>query len=76
MATRVPKVIVRIDDLNGPRGGVDKTCRIDVEVLHGADVFVEDRDADLIAVIDRAAQRAGRAVSRTIERRRDKQRYA
>ena len=75
MATRIPKVIVRIDDLNGPRGGVDKTCRIDVEVLRGSDVFVEDRDADVIAVIDRAAQRTGRAVARALERTRDKQRY-
>lgn len=75
LATRIAQVRVRIADLNGPRGGVDKTCRIDVAVHRGPDVFIEDRDAELLAVIDRAAQRAGRAVARTIERTRDKQRY-
>jgi len=34
-------------------------------------VLIEDIDADIRAVVDRAASRAGRAVERDLQRRRD-----
>ncbi len=55
-------------DLNGPKGGVDKNCRVTVH-LHGGDVVtVTDEDADFLAAASRAAERVGRAVARMIER--------
>lgn len=66
---RVQKVTVRLTDLNGPRGGSDKCCRIRIAVPHAA-VVVEDVEGDLYVAISRAAGRAGRALSRRIARNR------
>ncbi len=54
-------------DLNGPKGGVDKNCRVTVH-LHGGDVVtVTDEDADFLAQLPGSRTR-GRAVARMIER--------
>ena len=71
---RIVKVTVRFEDANGPRGGVDKQCRIDVALRPSGSVLVEDIDVDLHAVVDRAADRAARAVDRDLQRRRDAER--
>lgn len=67
---RIAKVTVRFEDANGARGGVDKQCHIDVALRPSGNVVVEDIDADLRAVVDRAADRAARAVDRDFQRRR------
>lgn len=59
----IRRVTVRLCDLNGPRGGVDKQCRIEAALRRGKTVQVEDVDADLYAAIDRAAGRLGRLVA-------------
>jgi ribosome-associated translation inhibitor RaiA len=67
---RIAKVTVYLAELNGPRGGVDKSCRIVVRVRRSGEVVVEDRDADLYVLIDRAANRVGQAVLSEFGRRR------
>ena len=64
------KLAVSLSDINGPRGGVDKRCRIQVKLAGGRDIIIEDVEADLYAAIDRAAERADRAVVRQVERAR------
>lgn len=64
------KLAVWLSDINGPRGGVDKRCKIQVQLGGGRDVIIEDTEADLYAAIDRAAERADRAVVRQLERQR------
>lgn len=71
---RIAKVAVRFEDANGTRGGVDKLCQIDVALRPSGNVIVEDIDADLRTVVDRAADRAGRAVARNLQRHRESQR--
>jgi ribosomal subunit interface protein len=71
---RIAKVTVRFEDANGARGGVDKQCHIDISLRPSGNVLVEDIDADLHAVVDRAADRAARAVDRDLQRRRDARR--
>ena len=68
---RIAKVTIRFEDANGARGGVDKQCQIAVALRPSGNVLVEDIDADLRAVVDRAAARAARAVDRDLQRRRD-----
>jgi len=65
---RVRQATVRLSDLNGPRGGVDKACRIAVRLPASPDLVVEDADGDLYVAIDRAAERAGRSVGRHLAR--------
>jgi ribosome hibernation promoting factor len=69
---KVARVSVNLDDVNGPRGGVDKQCRILISMRRGTPVMVEDLDVDLASAVGRAADRAGNAVSRRIERRRQR----
>lgn len=67
----VRKVAVRLSDINGPRGGSDKRCQIQVLFSAGQDVVIEDTEADLYVAIDRAADRADHAVARRLERLRE-----
>jgi ribosome-associated translation inhibitor RaiA len=67
---RIETVAVRLGDLNGPRGGVDKFCRLDAHLVLGDRLHVEDVDRDLYAAIDRAADRLGQTAARAISRRR------
>lgn len=62
---------VFLSDINGPRGGIDKRCRVQVQLTAGRSVIIEDIEADLYSAIDRAADRADRAVVRRVERQRD-----
>ena len=61
---------VSLSDINGPRGGPDKRCRILVQIVGGKGVVVEDTDTDLYRAIDRAAERVDRAVVRRLEQMR------
>lgn len=63
-------VMVRLLDVNGERGGVDKTCRIVVWLRRGAAVIVEAVDRDLYAAIDAASVKLRVALERRLNRRR------
>jgi len=65
---RIKRVVVRFGDTNGARGGEDKFCKIQVVLEHVPPVLIEDSGADLYAVIDRAAERAGRNVAKHVDR--------
>lgn len=65
---RIQKVRVRLSDVNGTRGGIDKACRIDVQGERSLSVLVDDVDSDIRVAIDRAADRAGRSIARALER--------
>ncbi len=65
----VKRILVRLSDVNGPRGGNDKRCHLEV-LLPGQVVVVEDTEADLYLAINRAASRAGRSAVRQLRRRR------
>lgn len=71
---RILRTTVQLLDLNGPRGGEDKACRIEVRLRPTGTLFVEDRDADLFAAVDRAADRTGRSVARALKRERELER--
>jgi hypothetical protein len=64
----VGRVTVRVEDINGPRRGVDKRCRVVVALAPRGELIIEDEDADVRALRDRSAERAGRAVERRLGR--------
>ncbi len=68
----ITHVQVHLEDVNGPRRGIDKKCRILVNIKGGKTIKIEDLDADLISAINRAADRVGQVVGREIDRRREK----
>ncbi|MGB5472485.1 MAG: HPF/RaiA family ribosome-associated protein [Gammaproteobacteria bacterium] len=67
----IQQVVMRLSDINGPRGGADKRCHLRVVLTGLPDVVVEDTEADLYVAIDRATGRAGRTVGRRLARQRD-----
>lgn len=69
-AQHVSRVAVLLADINGPRGGIDKRCRIRARLAPSLEVVVEDTQADLYAAIDRAAERIGRSLARSVGRQR------
>lgn len=64
----ITRLIVRLSDINGPRGGDDKRCLVEVRLKRAPAVVIEDVEADLYVAIDRAAERAGRALDRRLAR--------
>ena len=63
-APRVRGVTVRVSDVNGPRGGLDKRCRLEVSAEQVGDLRVEETDADLYRAVDRAVARLRRMLAR------------
>lgn len=68
---RIKRVVVRLGNTNGARGGTDMFCRIQVVLVHAPPVLIEDASTDLYAAIDRVAERAGRIVARRGNRLRE-----
>lgn len=69
-AGRVRNVRITLQDVNGPRGGVDKSCRIQAQLFPSRRwVMHEARDANVFAAITVALQRVKHAVRKAFERR-------
>lgn len=67
---KIKRVLVRLSDINGPRGGNDKCCLIQVKLSGQPDLVIADNRSDLYQAIDRASARVGPAVSRRLKRQR------
>lgn len=62
--SRVERVSVRIVDVNGPRGGSDKSCRLTLRLDNGHRIWIEETQPDIYQAIDRSAERLGEAAAR------------
>jgi ribosome-associated translation inhibitor RaiA len=69
-ADSIERVSVRTEDMNGPRGGVDRLCRIKVTLGGLPAVVFEARNAKLNAAVDAAIAGVATAVRRSVQRRR------
>lgn len=74
-ARRISEVRVWLDDANGPRGGMDRTCRIQVELRRAGTATVESRAETVYAALAGAIERAKTTVDRTLKRRRTRARF-
>lgn len=63
---RVRRVHVRLSDLNGPRGGIDKRCLVETRLDGLPVVVVEDVQPDMYTAIDRATGRTARTLMRRL----------
>jgi len=64
----IQRIVMRLSDINGPRGGVDKHCHLQVILAGLPDVIIEDTEADMYVAINRASDRAGRTLVRRVNR--------
>jgi putative sigma-54 modulation protein len=67
---RIRDVIICVEDVNGPRGGLDKHCEIAVRLDRGGMLRSGRTEPNVIAAIHLAADRVTHAVGRRLERRR------
>ena len=66
----VMRARIRLADINGPRGGVDKRCQVELALAGQCNIVIEDTQADLYFAIDRACDRAMRTLTRRLMRSR------
>lgn len=65
---RIRSVDVRLEDVNGPRGGVDKRCTIAMTLRRGAQLRAHAEAEVLGAAVDQAAHRLARQVAKRLDR--------
>ncbi|HEX5458535.1 MAG TPA: HPF/RaiA family ribosome-associated protein [Steroidobacteraceae bacterium] len=68
----IERVSVRTEDVNGPRGGIDRVCRIKVALRGLPSVVLERQDSSLAVAVDGALAGVETAVRRAVQRRRTK----
>lgn len=66
--TRIARVIVRLRDVNGPKGGRDKLCQVTVAIPGRPEIVVREMRDDIYQAIDAALKRAACSVRRNVER--------
>jgi ribosome-associated translation inhibitor RaiA len=64
----IRQVNVYVEDVNGPKGGVDKVCRCVLHLNRMPPLVIEDRDASLIALLDRITNRVAYSLSKRVAR--------
>ncbi len=69
---QIGRILVRLADVNGPRGGDDKSCLVQVRMPGQPDVIIENIESNLYVAIHRAIDRAGWTAARKLERQRRK----
>ncbi len=70
---RIRCVSVRLSDINGRRGGIDKRCQLQVHLTDSGEVVVADVQRDLYVAMTRAVDRASAAIVRRLGRLRRSQ---
>lgn len=61
---RISRGTIRFEDINGPRGGVDKECRIKLVLTGRPSIQASDRDRDVEPAFDRASHKVEGALKR------------
>lgn len=64
LSARVPRARVHLSDVNGPRGGLDKRCRIELQLDAVGPVVVTSVARDWPGALDLALGRAQSALAR------------
>jgi hypothetical protein len=72
----VPRARVQLSDVNGPRGGVDKQCRVELKTAHAGTVVVTAMARDWHVALDTALGRSARTLVRVWRRCQPPQRLA
>lgn len=64
----VREVKVRLLDVNGPKGGIDKHCIANVVLSKGEVITIHSEDSDLYRAIDHVSQKTKQVLSRRKKR--------
>jgi ribosome-associated translation inhibitor RaiA len=72
-AARIRIVRLKVGDVNGLRGGVDKHCQLAVWFMHSSPIILESRDLTVLGAIDRVFNKVGCVVARHFGNNRNRQ---
>lgn len=64
----VPRAKVQFSDVNGPRGGVDKRCQVELSTDTAGTFVIASLARDWRTALDRSLGRATRALTRSLQR--------
>jgi hypothetical protein len=64
----VPRAKVQFSDVNGPRGGMDKRCQVELSTESAGTVVVASLASDWRTALDRSLRRAIRVLTRSLQR--------
>ncbi len=64
----VPRAKVQFSDVNGPRGGVDKRCQVELKIDNAGTVVIASLARDWRTALDRSLSRATRILIRILQR--------
>ncbi|MDI1246785.1 MAG: HPF/RaiA family ribosome-associated protein [Rhodoferax sp.] len=64
----VPWAKVQFSDVNGPRGGVDKRCQVELKTEGAGTVVIASLARDWRTALDRSLNRATRVLRRSLQR--------
>jgi len=68
LTTFVPHAKVQCSDVNGPRGGVDKRCQVELKTDNAGTVVISSLARDWRTALDRSLTRATRVLTRSLQR--------
>ena len=64
----VAQVRVQLEDTNGPEGGVDKRCQVELSTEAAGTVVIASLARDWRTALDRSLSRATRVLKRSLQR--------
>jgi hypothetical protein len=70
----VPRAEVQMSDVNGPRGGIDKHCQVELKTDVAGTVVVSSAASDWRTALNKALTRAARFLMRALRRGSDSRR--
>lgn len=68
LSSWVPRAKVQFSDVNGPRGGVDKRCQVELKTDTVGIVVITSLARDWRTALNRSLNRAARVLTHTLQR--------
>ena len=74
-AERIRTVRLKLGDMNGSRGGVDKRCQLTISLAHSSPITLESRASTVQGAVDRIASKVRSFVERCFVRKHGQRRF-
>ena len=68
LSALVPRAKVQFSDVNGPRGGVDKRCQLELKTQAAGTVVIASLARNWRTALDRSLRRATQVLTRSLQR--------
>ena len=72
LSALVPRAKVQFSDVNGPRGGVDKRCQLELKTQAAGTVVIASLARNWRTALDRSLRRATQVLTRSLQRNQKK----